>query len=105
MSKYQSYYKETIAHFKEELRKVYVTAIADLMEENVEKAEQLFVFRGDIIVKEPLLVWADEYHINTNETEVVVETQTMEGLVYQSKVKLCKLSNDILEMIYNELAY
>ena len=105
MSKYQKYYKERIEQCKNDLHKVYVTAIADLIEENPEKAEQIFIFNGDTIIKEPKLVWADKYHINTNETEFVVENETSQYLEKKLTIKLSLLSNKLLESIYNELSY
>ena len=103
----QEYYKKMIDHYKEELRKVYITAIADLLEKLTDNTKSFrHVYCGNSRrIKSIAIVWVDKYHVNTNETEVEIEYPGDDALLKTEHTTLRNLDLQALEALYNSLSY
>lgn len=98
------YYKKLIEHHKTELKKVYVTAIAYLIEQDEGSLQKLGYIGVNKRITKATIVWVDKYHINTNESEITIEFTDDDGEIYEINKTLYELDNNILEYMYDVLS-
>lgn len=100
------YYKKLIEHYKTELKRLYVTAIAYLIEQDEDSLQKLGYIGDNKRITKTTIVWVDDRrHVNTNETRIAIEFIDDDGEIYYRTTKtLYELDNNILEYMYNDLS-
>ena len=99
------YYKKVIEYHKTELKKLYVTAIASLIEQDEDSLEKLGYIGDNKRITKTTIVWVDDRcHVNTNKTSVTIEFTDDDGEIYETTKTLYELDNNVLEYMYNVLS-